>query len=154
MSYLKIGKFVTTHGLNGEMKIISSLSDNGSIYDVGNTIYIGDDKSPFIIKRYRRHQKYDMITLDTLDSIEKISPYKGFNIYVKSDDIKEVLIENLIHYDVYNNDLYLGKVIEILKGVKYDFIVVSDKRIIIPFIDNFIVLVDKNHKIIKTNYMI
>jgi ribosomal 30S subunit maturation factor RimM len=81
-------------------------------------------------------------------------PYRGEDIFFNKEDIKEELFENLLDYEVYNNDIYIGKVIEILKGVKYDFIVVSDKRIIIPFIDNFVIKIDNDNKKIETNYMI
>lgn len=154
MEYLKIGKYVSTHGLKGEIKIISDVSEAEKLFNPGNTIYIGNDKKPFVIKSYRHHQKYDMIILDSLDSIESVLPYKGESIFFNKDDIEDDLCENLLDYDVYNNDIYIGKVIEILKGVKYDLIVVSNDRIIIPFIDNFVILIDKDNKVIKTKYMI
>lgn len=154
MDYFYVGKFVSTHGLKGEMKIISQVSNCGSLFKIGNYIYIGKDKRPFIIKTYRKHQKYHMLTLTSLDSIEKVLPYKGLNLYIDSNDIEVNLIENVLDYDVYNNDIYIGKVMELLKGVKYDFIVVGNSRIIIPFIDVFIINIDKDNKIIKSNYNI
>ncbi|MDD2203255.1 MAG: ribosome maturation factor RimM [Bacilli bacterium] len=154
MEYLQVGKYTNTHGLKGEIKIMLELSNKGSIFDIGNTIYIGKNKVPFKIMSYRRHQKYDMITLETLDSIEAVLPYKGEYIYINSENMKKTIVENLIDYEVYNNGTLIGLVVEILKGTKYDFIVVSDDRIIIPYINNFIVSIDKDNKIIKTNYMI
>ena len=154
MDYLRIGKYVSTHGLKGEIKIISDISDTNNVFKIGNTIYIGKNKKPFVIKNHRIHQKYDMITLESMDSIEKVLPYRGEDIFFNKEDIKDELFENLLDYEVYNNDIFIGKVIEILKGVKYDFIVVSDKRIIIPFIDTFVIKVDNDNKEIITNYMI
>lgn len=154
MEYLNIGKYVSTHGLKGEIKILSDFDNNNQILIPGNIIYIGKDKTSYKINTYRKHKNYDMITLETLDSIEKVLPYKGSNIFMNKDDINNDLFENILNYDVYNNDIYIGKVIELLKGVKYDLIVVSDERIIIPFIDNFVLSVDKDKKVIKTNYMI
>lgn len=149
-----VGKFVSTHGLKGEIKIISQVSNCDSLFKIGNYIYIGDEKLSFIIKTYRKHQKYHMLTLESLDNIEKVLPYKGLNLYVDKNDVDNDLIENVLGYDVYNNDIHIGKVIELLKGVKYDFIVVGDSRIIIPFIDVFIINIDKDKQIIKSNYNI
>jgi 16S rRNA processing protein RimM len=154
MEYLRIGKFTNTHGLKGEIKIQSDLSNTNSIFNIDNTLYLGQDKIPFIINTHRKHQQYDMVTSTFFDSIDKVLPYKGESIYISKDDIKENLFENLIGYDVINNDNNIGQVIELLKGVKYNLIVVSDKRIIIPFIKPFIIDVDRNSKTIKTNYMI
>ncbi|HHT38394.1 MAG TPA: 16S rRNA processing protein RimM [Mollicutes bacterium] len=154
MNYFEVGKYVKTHGLKGEIKILSDLSNTSSVFKAGNIIYIGEDKIPFTIKTYRKHQKYDMITLDGLDSIEKVLPYKGFRIFINKEDSDVFLIEFLIGYKVYNNGVYIGEVIEILRGVKYDFIVVSDKRIIIPYIDEFIVSLNKDKQTIDTCYML
>ncbi len=154
MEYVNVGKFVATHGLKGEIKIISNFDNIDDIYKVDKTIYIGDNKESFIIKSYRKHQKYDMLTLDGLDSIEKVLPYKNKSIYFNKDELDSKIFETIIGYDVYNNEVYIGKVIEILKGVKYDMIVVSDKRIIIPYIDTFVININHNEKAIKTNYML
>ena len=154
MDFFKAGKYTSTHGLKGEIKILSNLSDMSDSFKIGNIIYIGEFKKPFKIASYRHHQKYDMLTLETLDSIDKVLPYKGNDVFLDKNDINIPLIDNLTNYKVYNNGIDIGLVIEILKGVKNDFIVVSEKRIIIPFIDNFIVSIDSDKKIIYTNYMI
>jgi 16S rRNA processing protein RimM len=154
MDYLHIGKFVNTHGLKGEIKILSNLNDIDKIIKVDNTIYIGKDKLPFTIKTHRKHKQYDMVTLNNLFTIEDVLPFKGLDIYMNKEDINIDLFEDLIGYDVYNNDKYIGKVIELLKGVKYNLLVIGDNRIIIPYIDTFIISIDKDNKIIKTNYMI
>lgn len=154
MDYFKIGKLVNTHALKGEVKIISELRANEAIYKLGNTLYIGDDKLPFVIESYRRHKQYDMIKFKSLNTIDHVLPYKGSDVFIKIETVNDNFIEILLDYDVYNNDVYIGKVIEILKGVKNDFIVVSDDRIIIPFIDNFIINIDKENKVITTSYML
>lgn len=153
MEYLKVGKYVNTHGLKGEIKIISHVRHKEPLFYEGMTIYIGDKKLPFIVKTYRKHQQYDMIMLESLDSIDKVLDYKGSDIYINRDEISSSLITDVIDYNVYNNNEYIGKVIELLNGVKYDFIVVGDRRIIIPFIDEFIVSINKDKKELKTNYM-
>jgi 16S rRNA processing protein RimM len=154
MEYFKIGKYVNTHGLKGEIKILSDLNEIDSIIKVGNTIYIGNDKKHFIIMTHRKHQKYNMITLENLDTIEKVMPLKGSDLFINKEDIKIDLFEDILGYDVYNNDKYIGKVIELLKGVKYNMIVVGDNRLIIPYIDNFVISINKDNKIIKINYSI
>ena len=152
MTYIKIGKYTTTHGLKGEIKIISNIRDNDLIYKIGNTIYIGKDKKPFIINSYRKHKHYDMITLNNLNSLEEVLPYKGNDIYIKEEDTTTNMIDMFINYDVYNNDIYIGKIIDLITSFKYDYIVISDKRIIVPFIDEFIINIDKDNKTIKMKY--
>jgi 16S rRNA processing protein RimM len=154
MEYLHIGKFVSTHGLKGEIKILSNLNDIDKLLKANISIYIGKDKLPFVVNTHRKHQKYNMVTLNNIFTIEDAIPYKGMDIYMNKEDIKIDLFEDIIGYEVYNNDTYIGKVIELLKGVKYNLLVIGDNRIIIPYLDNFIILVDKDNKLIKTNYML
>ena len=46
MNYFEVGKYVKTHGLKGEIKILSDLSNTSSVFKAGNIIYIGEDKIP------------------------------------------------------------------------------------------------------------
>ena len=154
MEYVMIGKFTSTHGLKGELKILSNTNEINDIIKVDNTIYVGNKKRPFVIKTHRLHQKYNMVTIDGIDSIDLAIPFKNLNVFVNKEDIKIDLIENLIGFDVYNNDVFIGKLVELLSGVKYDLFVVGEERIIIPNIDNFVISIDKDKKVIKTNYMI
>lgn len=154
MDYLRVGKYVATHGLKGEMKIISDVEKAERLLLVGNIIYLGEKKEPFKINSYRKHQKYDMVTLESLNTIESVLPYKGCFVYLNKEDIEPSFFNSVIGYQVYNNDKNIGQILEILKGIKYDMIVVSEKRVIIPFIEEFIIEIDHDNKIIKTNYMI
>ena len=41
MEYIYVGRIITTHGLNGEMKIRSNFKYKDQAFKVGNKIYIG-----------------------------------------------------------------------------------------------------------------
>ncbi len=56
-----IGKFVNTHGIKGEIRILSDVAYKKEIFQKGNKLYIGKNKTPFIIQNYRVHKNYDMI---------------------------------------------------------------------------------------------
>lgn len=152
MDYMLIGKYTSTHGLKGEIKILPYIDEASKIITPNTIIYIGESKKSFKVNSSRNHQKYVMVTLDTLDTINSVIPYKNSNIYVKKEDIKIDLITDIIGYKVYNKGIYIGDIIELLKGVKYNMIVIGNERIIIPYINTFVLDVNKQEKIIKTDY--
>lgn len=143
MEYINVGKVVNTHGIKGEIRILSSFSDK-SIFNVGNTLYINNDILE--ITSYRVHKNYDMVTFKDINDINDVLKYKGMDVLIKRDNIDKFIIEDLIGYDVYTDKL-VGKVDRLISNIKY-VILVLDNGSMIPYIDNFIDKIDKDKKII------
>lgn len=150
MEYIYIGKITNTHGLKGEIKILSDFEFKNKVFIKDMPVYIGSNYDKKIINTYRKHQEYDMITLNNLIKIEDVLKYKGLNLYINKEDIKldTHLETDLIGFDVYMNN-YVGKVTEIVKGIKYNFLLVNNT--LIPNIKAFIKNVDINNKRIDLN---
>lgn len=143
MEYLNIGKIVNTHGIKGEVRILSSFSDK-SIFKPGNILYINNDALE--ITSYRVHKNYDMVTFKDINDINEVLKYKGMDVLIKRDDIDNFIIEDLIGYDVYTDKL-VGKIDRLIANIKY-VILVLDNGSMIPYIDNFIEKVDNDNKIV------
>ena len=96
-----------------------------------------------------------MITLENIDSIEKAENLKGLNIYINRDDYNfGILDTDLVGMDVYDNNTYKGKVVEIMKGSKYDFLVIDGiKRHMVPNIKEFINNIDLDRNRIDIDYI-
>ena len=60
MNYLYIGKIVNTHGIKGEIKIISNFKFKNKIFLKNNKIYIGKNKIQETINSYRVHKNFDI----------------------------------------------------------------------------------------------
>ena len=148
-----LGKIVNTHGLKGEIRIISDFKYKEDVFKINNVVYINNIK--YIIKSYRKNKSYDMVTLDNIDSINDAEKLKGLNIYVKRDDYKfGILNEDIIGLDVYNKKTYKGKVVDILKSNKYDLIVVDGvKKHMIPNIPEFVKEIDLDNNIMHIEYI-
>lgn len=155
MNLVYIGKLVNTHGIKGEVRIISDFKYKNEVFKVDNIIYI--DNTKYKINSYRVHKNFDMVTLSSINSIEDALKLKGSNCYIDRNDytFDGYLDEDLIGLDVYDKDTYKGKVVEILKGVKYDILVIDGvKRHLIPNIDKFIKKVDLENKKIEIEYIL
>ena len=154
MEFINVGKIVNTHGLKGEIRIISDFKYKKNVFKKDNIVYINKEK--YIINSYRFHKIYDMITLIDVKAIEQAEKFKGLNIYINREDYKfnGYLDEDLIGLEVYDKDNYKGKVIEILKANTNDLLVIDGiKRHMVPNIDEFVKKVDLDNNKIYIEYI-
>ncbi len=144
---LKIGKYVNTHGIKGEIRILSDFSRKDLVFIPKFKIYIDGNK--YIIKSYRRHKNYDMVTLDGINSINDIEHLKGSDVYIDRDDINAFIDEDLYEYKVvYKNKEYIIKDILISKSNK--ILVLEDNKMI-PYVKDFIIKLDTDNKLLYMN---
>ena len=54
MDYIYIGDIVNTHGLKGEVRIISEFKFKASVFKIGMNFYIGKDKNKEVVSSYVR----------------------------------------------------------------------------------------------------
>ena len=154
MNLIYIGKLVNTHGLKGEVKLISDFKFKEDIFKINNNIYINDIK--YTIKSYRKHKMFDMVTLSGIDDIDKALELKGSLVYINREEYKfnGCLNEDLIGLDVYDNDLLKGKVTDIYKTNNSELLVIEgNKKHMVPNIDVFIKEVDLENNKLFINYI-
>lgn len=153
MDYIYIGKIVNTHGIKGEIKILSNIDHKDLIFKKNFKIYIGKNKIEEVINSYRHHKVFDMITLFGIDDINDVLKYKNQNVYINKNDVKELVFdEDYIGLDVYT-DKYIGKVVDVLKNVSQDILVIKNenKKYMVPKVDAFIKQIDFSNKKIYIN---
>lgn len=157
MEYIKIGKIVNTHGIKGEIRLLSDFLYKDAVLIPGFHIYIGNQKQEKIIQTYRKHKIFDMITLNEINNINDAIPYKGKNIYVKKDDlqIEGYLNEDLIGLEAYQQNKKIGVVTSIMKNHQKGILVITnnEKRFLVPNLDEFIEKIDLKKKIIIIKYI-
>lgn len=148
--YIKIGQLVNTHGIKGEVRIISDFKYKNEVFKKGANLYIGKNKEKLIINTYRKHKIFDMVTFNNLNNINDVLIYKGEDVFIKKEElnIDDYFDEDLIGLEVYSKDKYIGNVKSVLKGVKNDNLVVTNEKVrhLIPNIKEFIEKVDLENK--------
>jgi len=150
MDKIYIGKIVSTHGIKGELRILSNFEFKDKVFVVGNKLIIDDNE--YIIKSYRVHKNFDMVTLNDYKDINEVLFLLKKNVYVlKSDlllDSSEVLDEDLIKYDVITSDGKQGVINEIFYASETNKIlrVIFDKEVLIPINSPMIEKIDKDKK--------
>lgn len=141
-----IGKIVNTHGIKGEVKIISNIKHKDLIFKKGNIVIIENEK--LTINSYRTHKNFDMITFKNINDINDVLKYKGLDVFIENKDSDIYLDEDYIGLDVYS-DKYIGKIEDIMNNTKQDIFVIenNDKKYYVP--DVFVKEIDiKNNKMI------
>ena len=154
MDLIYIGKLVNTHGIKGEVRIISDFKYKNEVFKKNNCLYINDTE--YTINTYRKHKMFDMVTLNNINSIEDALNIKGSSVYIDRNNyiFSGYLDEDLIGLDVYDKDVYKGKIVDIYKTNNSDLLVIEgNNRHMVPNINNFIEKVDLEDKKVYIKYI-
>ena len=151
-----VGKIVGTHGIKGELKVLSDTSFDR--FKKGNAIYIDNGKEKLIVNSSRVHKGMHLITVNGYTNINDVLKYVDKEIYVPHDrsELKEgeYYYEDLIGltcFDSLNNEI--GKVID-LQEVPQGLILevkTKEKIVLIPYVKAFIKNIDLETKSIYIN---
>ncbi len=151
MNYIYIGRIVNTHGIKGELRILSDFEKKERVFLPGIEIFIGQEKIKEVVKTYRHHKEYEMITLEGYSNINDVLKYKGKLVYVKREILKlkeeEYLYSDLIGLFIIENEKTLGKIKEIVYNKANILLEIEGKKsFYIPLHSNFIKKVDLENK--------
>ena len=153
MTKVYIGKIVNTHGIKGELRIKDDLNDiqRKEIFKINSHLIILD--TPYLIKSYRRHKAYDMVSFLGLTNINEVLFLKGKKVYKETGEISldsdNILDSELVTYKVKTDGGEEGIIKAIEKtGVNYKIIrlVINNKEILVPYHKDFIINIDNNKK--------
>lgn len=152
--YIYIGKIVNTHGIKGELRLLSNFDKKEKVFVPNTEIYIGREKIKEVIKTYRHHKEFEMITLEGYNNINEVLKYKTQPVYVKRETLglknNEYLLEDLIELEVYDKEEKIGKVVEIVYNKANRLLYVeAEKNFYIPVNDAYIKKVDLENKRIE-----
>ncbi len=155
--YYYLGKIVNTHGIKGELRILSNFEKKDLVFKKRIKIYIGPEKQEEEINTYRQHKNFDMITLKNYNNINEVLKYKNAKVYFKKSTLNlkddDYLLEELIDLEIYENEEFLGKITDIVYTKNSILLYISyTKNYYIPYLDNYIEKVDlKNKRVIVKN---
>lgn len=149
MEKICVGKVVNTHGIKGEIRILSDFPFKEKVFKVNSKLII-DDKT-YTINSYRVHKGFDMVTLDSYNNINDVLFLLKKKVYFDKDslvlDDNEVLDSDLINYQVITSKGN-GKIIEIFMASPKNKIlrVMLDKEVLVPINSPMVKKIDKNNK--------
>ena len=147
-----IGKIVNTHGIKGEVRIVSDFKYKDLVFKPEFSIYVGKKRKKLTIASYRIHKNYDMVTFNGINDINDVLCYKGDSVYINREDIKidGYVNEDIIGLEVYSKERLIGNVTSIVNNGAHEIIVI-DNKYMVPFIPQFIENIDLENKKVSIN---
>ena len=154
MNYFNVGKIVNTQGLQGEMRVLSVTDFAEERFKKGNKLALFDKKDQFImdveIASHRKVKNFDIIKFKGMYHINDIEKFRDFILKVREEDLTdledgEFYYHEIIGLEVYENDVLLGTIKEILQPGANDVWVVKRKGkrdLLLPYIPPVVLGID------------
>lgn len=137
MERIKVGEFVKTVGLKGELKVYpyaeeTSIHEGATLYSEGKT---------FEVKKMRMQKNMPVITLKGIDHINEAENLVGQEIEMNREDIiledDEFLIDDLLGIEVFEKEESLGKITDVKTLPGHDIYVINH-TLMIPAVEAFV----------------
>jgi 16S rRNA processing protein RimM len=163
--WYNVGKIVNTHGIKGEVRIISRTDFPEERYKVGNTLHIFiADKEPIevTVQSHRTHKNFDLVTFEGYDNVNDVEKFKDSLVKVNESQLGELEEGEYYFHEIIGCTVVteegeeLGAIKEILTPGANDVWVVKGakgKEILIPFIDDIVKEIDIEVKRITIHLM-
>ena len=149
MEYTLIGKILNTHGIKGDLKVVSFSDFDSDRYKRGSKIYVGDDKKEYVVLDYRQHQSVLLVRFKDNEDINLVEKLKNQLVYKANDDIKplkkgEYYFSQLKDLDVYMDNELIGKVIRVEEGMTHNNLriktIKDNKEHLVPYVKEVFIL--------------
>lgn len=157
IDYLKVGKIVNTHALQGEVRVISNSDFKEERFKTGAALFINyhGDYIPVKVKTHRVNKRFDLLKFVDLYHINDVEKYKGCEILVDATNLKELDDQEFYFYEIIGckvkttDGVILGEIIDILQTGANDVWVIKrkgEKDVLIPYIEDVVKAVDIENK--------
>lgn len=162
-NWFNVGKIVNTHGIHGEVRVISKTDFPEQRYAVGSKLTLfmnGKEVKELVVTSHRTHKNFDLLTFENYTNVNDVVGMKEGILKVDEAQLSslpedEFYFHEIIGCDVYSSDgTQIGTVKEILTPGANDVWVVqtqNNKDVYIPYIPQVVktVHIEKKEIIIE-----
>jgi len=167
MEWFNVGRIVNTHGIRGEVRILSTTDFEEERFAVGNKLaaFKKDDKKPtwVTIQSVRRHKNFILLTFEGMDNINFVEPFKEGMLKITKDQMSEDLLQEneFFFHDIIGCTVVseegatIGEIKDILQTGANDVWVVkgAKKEHYIPYIEDIVKEINVDDKRIVIHVM-
>ena len=156
MDYVVIGKVVDTFGVRGELKVLPFAPEE--VFEGLRKVYFkrsGGGYVPFNVESIREHGDLFLVKLKGYDSLEDAEQFRGAHLFLPEDELPERKEDEFYAYELVGMEVWtdkgrkLGRVKRVEDFGVYDMLVLEDERIMIPFVGDIVLEVDRKKKRIE-----
>ena len=142
LQFVEAGEIVTTHGVKGEVKVLSWVDSPEILCEFDRCRIAGKD---YEIESCRVQKTCNLVKLSGVDTMEAAQAMRGKILELYREDIDDDVIfaAELIDMDVCCQDVLIGKIIDVLDypGNKV-YVVRGEHEYMIPAVKEFILSTD------------
>lgn len=161
--WFNVGKLVNTHGIKGEVRIVSRTDFADERYEVGNKLYLflpnETDPVEVVVESRRVHKSFDLVKFEGFHNVNEVEKFKGAIVKVPEEQLGELEADEFYFHEIIGckvisieSDEELGTIKEILTPGANDVWVVKGKggkEILIPYIEQVVKEVNIKEKTVK-----
>jgi len=166
--WLTVGKVVNTHGIRGELKILSQTDFADVRFAAGNKLLMVNEENGASLEvkviSSRANKNVYILKLEGFTDINAVEKYKGWVLKVSSDQQLELDEGEYYYHEIIGCRVVseegeeLGTISEILSPGANDVWVVdrpkgSGKQLLLPVIDDVLINVNKKEKVVTVHLM-
>ncbi|MFC4810687.1 ribosome maturation factor RimM [Paenibacillus sp. GCM10023250] len=164
--WLSVGKLVNTHGIRGEVKVISQTDFPEERFAPKSRLTLLNEENgqqvDVEVQSAREHKGMYYLKLKGYDNINDVEKYKGWSLKVSKEEMIELDEGEYYHHQIIgcavvtDEGADLGVITEILVPGANDVWVVQPKKgkqVLIPVIDEVVLDVDVANKTVKVHLM-
>lgn len=164
--YYSVGKIVNTHGVRGELKVVPQTDFPDIRFAKGSKLYVHKDREnhyvPLTVETSRLHKNVYIVKFSGLNEMNEAEKYKGSMLKVTAEDLVDLEDDEYYYHEIIgcqvvtDEDEELGTITEILSPGANDVWVITPengKSILIPVIDDVLLHVDVQNKLVKIHLL-
>ena len=139
---IEAGEIVNTHGVRGEVKMLSWLDSPESMCDFDRCRIGGKD---YTIVSCRVQGTCDLLKLSGVDTMEAAQALRGKTVEIYREDVDDdvVFAAELVGMDVFSDGGTIGKITEVLDYPGNQvYVVKGDREYMIPAVSAFVLSTD------------
>ena len=151
LPYIEAGEIVTTHGVRGEVKVLSWLDSPEMLCEFGRCRIEGRE---YVMDAVRVQKTCNLVKLRGVDTMEDAQKLRGKTMELYREDISDELIfaAELVDVEVYADGASIGRIKEVLDYPGNSvYVVQGEREYLIPAVKEFILSTDleKNQMQVK-----
>ena len=142
LQFIEAGEIVTTHGVRGEVKVLTWLDDPEMLCEFDRCRIAGKQ---YTMEQVRVQKNCNLVKLQGIDTMEAAQAMRGKVIELYREDIDDEVIfaAELIGVEVYAGDQKIGKITEVLDYPGNSvYVVKGEYEYMIPAVKQFILDTD------------
>jgi 16S rRNA processing protein RimM len=159
MQWFNVGTIVNTHGIRGEVRVISRTHFPEERYTVGNrlALFMPDSNKPIYltVASHRKHKNFDLLTFENHPNVNDVEKYRNGIFKVSEAELGELDEGEFYYHEIIGCTVVtlegteIGKVTEILETGANDVWTVTPEKgkpHYIPYIEDIVKDIDIDGK--------